>query len=200
MRTAPTSSAGRSGPGAPTRASSSARSPSSTTGDKGKRDRGELRFNSYRADFEHQGCEGKFRKRNTGDRVATRSKDFPKGKVLLVTPANEGAPIHMSVQAEECDRLRTRFCAREVLPGNGSSGPVRAHSKETGGRSGRIQWAIAGTKLRPKQILATKRGALPPWHGTPVRPPKGHDGYVMFHAIENHVRFRVFATVDFALA
>ena len=39
-------------------------------------------------------------------------------------------------------------------------------------------------------------GALTPWQGTGVQPPAGHDGYFVFGATDDYVKFLVLATVD----
>jgi len=90
-------------------------------------------------------------------------------------PANGDAKLDVRVLGEECDVL-WKNCVVEAWGPSGN------------------QYAWAGGTFDLSTILGG--GALPPWYGTGVTPPAGHDGYFVLSTGDTYVRFLVLATVD----
>jgi hypothetical protein len=92
-------------------------------------------------------------------------------------PANSGGSFSMEMLAEECDAALKKNCIREAGGGNKLG-----------------DWALAGGTFDVSGLLS--QGALPPWYGTGVAPPSGHDGYFTFGTTARYVKFHVLATID----
>jgi hypothetical protein len=74
-------------------------------------------------------------------------------------------------------------------------GAAPAGWKPSGGSNGKKEqhaWAVGVFDL--EDVL--RAGALPPWHGTGVEAPAGHDGYFVVSTSDFRVKFRVLAHVD----
>jgi len=93
--------------------------------------------------------------------------------VAVDLPVRADGKVSVVVTATECDALLKKNCVVEA----GLTGD-----------------AAAGGKLDLWQIL--DGGALPPWYGTGVQAPAGHDGYVALSTSDTYVRFLALATID----
>jgi hypothetical protein len=79
------------------------------------------------------------------------------------------------VTAEECDALLKKNCLIEAGTGNKDG--------------------AAGTTL-DFGTLFPGGAALPPWYGSGVQPPAGHDAYLVLATGKSEVRFLALVTVD----
>jgi hypothetical protein len=98
---------------------------------------------------------------------------------VFAAPVNEGRPSPAKLLP---------------LPADGAI-HLRVSAEEHDGLSwDNHESATAEVKTTVKGLMAPT--ALPPWYGTGVTMPAGHDAYAVFATPPGPVRFRVFATVD----
>lgn len=143
-------------------------------GDKG-RNKGELYFRYY-GGGEELGSSAGFEKIRSVSVVNVKVYKQNRPGFSMVLPANGDAKLDVRVLAEECDNVLKKNCLVEA-----------------GGPSVN-QYAYAGGVFDLSDILAA--GALPPWYGTGVAPPAGHDGYFVLSTSGTYIEFLVLATVD----
>ncbi|MGH3071960.1 MAG: hypothetical protein ACRDNB_06780 [Gaiellaceae bacterium] len=143
-------------------------------GDKG-RNKGELYFRYY-GGGEELASNGTFQKIRSVSVVGVKVYGQGRPGFSMVLPANGDAKLDVRVLAEECDNVLKKNCLVEA-----------------GGPSVN-QYAYAGGTFDLSSILAG--GALPPWYGTGVAPPAGHDGYFVLSTKDTYIEFLVLATVD----
>jgi hypothetical protein len=143
-------------------------------GDKG-RNKGELYFRLWVGDDVLARWGSGWTKLGSGSVLTVRHDSTRPGFIFSV-PANGDGAFEMKMLGEECDAVLKKNCIIEAW-----------------GQSGG-QYAIAGGSFHVSELL--KAGALPPWYGTGVTPPAGHDGYVVFGTTDAYVKFLVLATID----
>ena len=143
-------------------------------GDKG-RNKGELHFRYFGAG-KALGSNGGFQKIRSVSTVAVKVAGQNRPGLTMLLPANGGAKLAVHVLADECDAALKKNCVVEA------------------GGIGSDHDASAGGSFDLSEIL--EDGALPPWYGTGVTPPAGHDGYFVLSTRETYVEFLVLATVD----
>jgi hypothetical protein len=110
---------------------------------------------------------------NSGGFEKLGSGSVVSANVAFDLPVNASGMLSVVVAATECDALLKKNCVVEAGPGGD---------------------ALAGGKLDLWQVL--DGGALPPWYGTGVQAPAGHDGYVVLATGDTYVRFLALATID----
>lgn len=109
----------------------------------------------------------------TWDRYGSDSLVDPPARADAVLPVNGSARLALEVESAECDAARISTC----------------HV----GRRGTVFAAAAGSwTLRD----LPKAGALPPWSGTGVAPPAGHDHYVVLQDLSGPLQFQALAMID----
>jgi hypothetical protein len=153
-------------------------------GDSG-RARGELKF-GYWLDKQVVGGTG-FHKRSSGDSFHITDAGTSRPGLTRVLPFNGPSPqLDIRVHAQECDGpVFMKNCVVEAVPpGWYPSG---------GGDCSGDDCATAGGSFALSALLA--HGALPGNYGTSL--PSGHDAYLVFETTQYHVKFRVYAYVDF---
>jgi hypothetical protein len=146
---------------------------------------GELAFN-YWLDKKTAGGTG-FHKRSSGDSFYVNAEGTTRPGLTRVIPVNGPNPqLDIRVHALECDgHVFMKNCAQEARP----AGWVPSG----GGDCGDDDCATAGGPFALNSLLA--HGALPGNYGTSL--PAGHDAYLVFETTQYHVKFRVYAYVDF---
>lgn len=140
-----------------------------------KRSKGELYFRYYREGEDVAGSPD-FQKIDDGDVASVKVYGTNRPGISMLFPANGDAKLRVSVLAEECDVPQKRNCRVEAWGPSGN------------------QYAYARGTFDLSTILAG--GALPPWYGTGVTPPAGHDGYFILSTSGTYIKFLVLATVD----
>jgi hypothetical protein len=147
--------------------------------------RGELTF-SYWLDKKPAGATG-FRKLSSGDSFYVTANGTTRPGLTRVIPANGPNPsLDIRVHAQECDGpVFMKNCAQEALPAD--------WVPAGGGDCGGDDCATAGGPFAVSALLS--HGALPGNYGTSL--PSGHDAYLVFETTQYHVKFRVYAYVDF---
>lgn len=143
-------------------------------GDKGA-NRGELYFRYYGGGEQQAGSPG-WEKIGSGSVVPVRIWKQPRPGYTMTFPANGDATFDVRVVAEECDALLMKNCLIQASSPDGH----------------RTAWA--GGPLALSTLLAG--GALPPWYGTGVTAPAGHDGYFVLATKKSSLHFLVLGTVD----
>lgn len=143
-------------------------------GDKG-RNKGELHFRYFGAG-KGLGSNGGFQKIRSPATVGVKVAGQNRPGLSMLLPANGDAKLDVRVLADECDTVLKKNCLVEA-------GGLQSHHD-----------AAAGGSFDLSEILAD--GALPPWYGTGVAPPAGHDGYFVLSTSGTYVEFLVLATVD----
>jgi hypothetical protein len=147
--------------------------------------KGELSF-SYWLDKKAVRWTG-FHKRSSGDSFHITDSGTTRPGLTRVLPLNGPNPkLDIRVRAVECDgAVLMKNCVNEVMPpGWYPSG---------GGDCSGDDCATAGGSFALSALLA--HGALPASYGTSL--PSGHDAYLVFETTQHHVKFRVYAFVDF---
>ena len=157
-------------------------------GDKGSA-RGEMFF-SYRIGGKHAGGDHGFHKRSSGDSFSVRDEGTTRPGLTRVVPVNGPNPkLDVRVYAQECDgHTFMSYCAVESTFGDGPSWG--------GGSCGDDDCASAGGAFGLSALLS--QNALPVSYGSSL--PAGHDAYLVFETTQYHVKFRVYAFVDFVYA
>lgn len=153
-------------------------------GDSG-RAKGELRFNYW---FDKKFVSGTgFHKWSSGDSFYVKASGTTRPGLTRVIPVNGPNPkLDVRVHALECDGpVFMKNCVEEATP----PGYVPAGGGDCGGDD----CATAGGSFALSSLLA--HGALPGNYGTSL--PSGHDAYLVFETTQYHVKFRVYAYVDF---
>jgi hypothetical protein len=117
------------------------------------------------------------RKLSSGDLTSVNPEGSSRPGLAFEVSANGDAEFQMEMYGEECDAVRKKNCRQEAYA---------THSFD--------QWTMAGGMFDVSDLL--DHGALTPWQGTGVQPPAGHDGYFVFGATEDYVKFLVLATID----
>jgi hypothetical protein len=149
-------------------------------GDKGKHDRGELKF-GYWLGGKLVAFDKDWVKRKSGDVFTVRANGTSRPGVAATLLANGGSPaLDIRVLADECDGyINLDRCVVEVRPEGPPSG-------------GDSNYATAGGAFGLKAFVS--RGALPGNYGTLL--PAGHDAYLVFETTKHGIKFRVFAFAD----
>jgi hypothetical protein len=147
---------------------------------------GELRFD-YRVNGKQVASSG-VRKLDSGSTIGVPVSGTSRPGVVVVVPTGEGAILDVRVRGHECDRAMKKNCLVEEAegtpdpyPDGGSNGKKEQHA-----------WAVGVFGF--EQLLLS--GTLPPWYGTGVTPPAGHDGYFLVQTTEFRVKFLVLGYVD----
>jgi hypothetical protein len=147
--------------------------------------RGELRFTYRVNDVGQDG--GGLRKIGSGTTLGAPVAGTSRPGATFAVPAHAGAVLDVRVRGLECDRVMKKTCLID--------GAAPAGWKPSGGSNGKKEqhaWAVGVLDL--EDVL--RAGALPPWHGTGVEAPAGHDGYFVVSTSDFRVKFRVLAHVD----
>ena len=151
--------------------------------------RGEMHF-SYRIGGKDAGGDNGFHKRSSGDSFSVREDGTTRPGLTRVVPVNGPNPkLDVRVYAQECDgHTFMSYCAVESTYGDGPSWG--------GGSCGDDDCASAGGAFGLSALLS--QNALPASYGSSL--PAGHDAYLVFETTQYHVKFRVYAFVDFVYA
>jgi hypothetical protein len=144
-------------------------------GDKGS-NKGELYFRLWVGDDIYGRWGSGWRKLGSGSVLSVKENGTTRPGYRFTVPANGDGRFSMSMLGEECDAVLEKNC---IIEASGQSGG---------------QYAEAGGSFRVAELL--EGGALPPWYGTGVEAPAGHDGYFVLGTTEKYVKFLVLATVD----
>jgi hypothetical protein len=149
-------------------------------GDKGKYDRGELKFD-YWLGGKRLAWDKDWVKRNSGDVFPVRANGTSRQGLTATLLANGASPkLDIRVYAEECDGyINLDKCTEELYPEDGPTG-------------GNDHTATAGGGFGLKALVS--RGALPGNYGTLL--PAGHDAYLVFETTKYGIKFRVFGFAD----
>jgi hypothetical protein len=137
--------------------------------------KGELFFSLF-VDYDYLWGTG-LRKLSSGDLTPVNAPGSSRPGFSFDVPANGAAKFKMTMYGEECDAVLKKNCQQEA---------GAAHSFD--------QWTVAGGVFDVSDLLDD--GALTPWQGTGVQAPAGHDGYFVFGATDDYVKFLVLATID----
>jgi hypothetical protein len=157
-------------------------------GDKG-RSQGELAFGYWLGGGAVVDGEG-FQRHGSGDVIQVHAPGSSRAGLTGVLPANGANPkLDVRVQAMECDgHSIIRYCVSEVTdPNTFPSG---------GGKDGEYEYATAGGPFGLNALLS--QGALPAGYGSML--PSGHNAYLVFETTQWHVKFRVYAYLDYFYA
>jgi hypothetical protein len=139
--------------------------------------KGELFFGLYLGDDVYAAWGTGLMKLDSGDVFDVRRKGTTRTGFSFEVPANGDAKFEMEMLGQECDAALKKNCILEA------------------GRYPSLdQYAWAGGTFDISDLLA--KGALPPWYGTGVTPPAGHDGYFVFGTGNTYVKYFVMATID----
>lgn len=146
-------------------------------GDKGS-NKGEIFFRLWLGDDDYASWGTGLNKLGSGAvyTVKLPGSNRPGGFSFEV-PANGDASFAMRMLGEECDAVLKKNCLLEAGGGNKLD-----------------DWAEAGGTFDVSDLQS--QGALPPWYGTGVAAPAGHDGYFVFGTTNRHLKFHVLATID----
>lgn len=154
-------------------------------GDRGA-NRGELYF-GYWLGGRWAGGDGGFVRRSSGDVIDVHPADTSRQGLSAVVPANGAAPkLDIRVWAEECDTALISNCVSEVSD----------QAPAGGGKQGDYEHATAGGLFG--LTAPVSHGALPGNYGTML--PSGHGAYLVLETTQHHVKFRVYAFVDYFYA
>jgi hypothetical protein len=156
-------------------------------GDRGA-NRGELSF-SYWLGRKSIGGDAGFIRHSSGDVFDVHPADTSRQGLSGVIPANGANPtLDIRVDAEECDgHTYIVFCESEVESGLPAGGGKNVNGYDH---------ATAGGPFSLNTLLA--HGALPGAYGTML--PSGHNAYVVFETTQYHLKFRVYAYLDYFYA
>ena len=147
--------------------------------------KGELSFSYFGGDEMVLGPY--YRRIGSGEVIPATAADTSREGVSFDLPADGDAQLDVGVVASECDDYVTiDDCARATYEDDPTAANRVAHDD--------YDTAYVGGLFDLQDILHDT--SLPPWYGTGVTPPPGHDGYFTFGPGDRYVKILALATVD----